>query len=347
MQMKESDVMDMIYHILIYCEHKDTAKDLHNIEQSDIDQNALIRLNEDLSGIFSEEPSLLNITGNTIVVGDLHGNLTDLLRILEKFGYPPETSYLFLGDYVDRGENSLEVITTLFCLKFLYRDKIHMIRGNHECQSISQSYGFKREILRKYDESVYYSFIETFQYLPFAAVLNNSFFCVHGGIGPKTSLKKIEKLPKPMISSDKKLSNDLVWSDPLQTIDHFILSDRGAGHFFGPKQVEEFLVKHNLSKIIRSHQCVDSGFDESIPNCITLFSNTDYCETGNAAAVGSVNGTEITYTFFRPLSKAEKASRRIIYPSFILNWISSDDKAASQIEVNPLDIIFTDLVDLI
>jgi predicted phosphodiesterase len=178
--------------------------------------------------MFKDDCSLLELAGNFTVVGDIHGNIDDLLRVFERRGYPPETNYLFLGDYVDRGQNSVEVLIMLYSLKVLFPSNIYLIRGNHECESVTAVYGFKREVCRRFSVQVYQKFVKSFSHLPYAAVVNNKYFCVHGGISPDlASVDEIADIEKPQISAASSLANDMVWSDPLD-VNGFVKSDRGT-----------------------------------------------------------------------------------------------------------------------
>lgn len=249
--------------------------------------------------IFKDESSLLELHGNFTIVGDIHGNIDDLLRIFERRGYPPETNYLFLGDYVDRGTHSPEVIILLLCLKILYPTSLYMIRGNHECESVTSVYGFKRDCIRRFGSNIYsnYSissvgnkvyrkFMKCFMFLSYAAVVNDSYFCVHGGISPYLkSLDDISQLDKPMVSAVSELASDIVWSDPLESSSGFVHSDRGTGYFFNDEKLNAFLSNNNLKMLIRSHESCMDGVDFPLENCITVFSNTDYCGMNNKAAV--------------------------------------------------------------
>lgn len=312
--------------------------------------------------IFEKEKSLLKLYGDYIVVGDIHGNVDDLLRVFEKCGYPPETNYLFLGDYVDRGSHSIEVIILLLCLKVLYPNSLYMIRGNHECESITSVYGFKKDCVLRFgsdDNSSYFNqqgnriyrkFMKCFQYLPYAAVINDLYFCVHGGIGPHLkSLNDIAELDKPMISADSELATDLVWSDPFDLSYGYQPSSRGAGCLFNDKKLNKFLSKNGLKKMIRSHESCMEGVDFPLENCITIFSNTDYCGTYNKAAVIIINHNDtsdlesspsddaddhcsltvsddsfiniedkdLKIELFNPLTSKEIKMRRVIVPDWI------------------------------
>ena len=114
------------------------------------DENVLIDLCTEAKEIFENEGNILQINGNVIVVGDIHGSFHDLLRILNYFQENGK-KVLFLGDYVDRGNFSLECITILFALKIIQPDLFFLIRGNHEFDTMCNQYGFKKEILNYYD----------------------------------------------------------------------------------------------------------------------------------------------------------------------------------------------------
>lgn len=257
-------------------------------------ESIIIDIIKEAEFLFSQENSLLQLHGNFTVVGDIHGNIDDLLRIFEKRGYPPKTNYLFLGDYVDRGLHSPEVIILLLSLKVLFPTSLYMIRGNHECESVTTVYGFKKDCINRFpsgrsilrENIVYKTFMDCFMYLSYAAVINDRYFCVHGGIGPYLqSLDNIDELEKPMLSSYSDIASDLVWSDPLESCRGFTPSDRGTGFFFNNEKLDEFLSSNGLKTMIRSHESCMTGIDYPLDNCVTVFSNTDYCGMGNQAAV--------------------------------------------------------------
>jgi diadenosine tetraphosphatase ApaH/serine/threonine PP2A family protein phosphatase len=268
---------------------------------------------------FKQDPSLLELAGDFTVVGDVHGNIDDLLRIFERGGYPPQVNYIFLGDYVDRGQNSVEVLIMLYSLKILFPSNIYLIRGNHECESVTAVYGFKREVSGRFSVQVYHKFVKSFAHLPYSAVLNNKYFCVHGGLSPELSLvEEIADIEKPQISAASSLANDMVWSDPLD-VNGFVKSDRGTGWFFGEVALETFLAENGLDMLIRSHESCADGWELPLKKCLTIFSTSDYCGTGNTGAVAVISEGKTDYAleFFKPLNAADKAKRRVIVPDWI------------------------------
>ena len=248
----------------------------------------LIKISRAVQAIFSTEPILLRINSPIKVCGDIHGQMNDLLRIFFVCGRPPQSRYLFLGDYVDRGRNSLEVITLLFCLKLKYPDHIFLLRGNHESDTINRIYGFYDECSRKYDLRVWKAFCECFNYMPVTALISDRIICMHGGISPE--LKKtedIEKLARPTAVGDGGLLCDLLWSDPDPSTFEFGANSRGVSYVFGKTPLIKFLNENDLDLLIRAHQVVQDGYEFfAEQRLITVFSAPNYCdEFDNSAAI--------------------------------------------------------------
>lgn len=240
----------------------------------------LIQLNDAVSQIFYKEPTLLNINCEINVIGDLHGHIFDLFRILKTIGFPPEKNYLFLGDFVDRGEFSIETITFIFTLKVLFPNNIYIIRGNHEFADMFSRCGFSNEIENLYNASILNtSFNNAFSVIPLAALVNDSILCVHGGIGPElTTLGQISEIKRPIFGFDNGLISSLVWSDPSPKVPTYSPSSRGLGYLFGLEPLNSFLSSQVLDLIVRGHECVKDGIEYALDSkIVTVFSASNYC----------------------------------------------------------------------
>ncbi|KAH3684418.1 hypothetical protein WICPIJ_004604 [Wickerhamomyces pijperi] len=242
--------------------------------------------------IFLSQPSLLKLSAPVKVVGDIHGQFNDLLRILKLSGLPPNSNYLFLGDYVDRGKQSLETILLLLCFKIKYPENFFMIRGNHESANISKIYGFYDECKRRLNLKCWKYFIDVFNTLPLAATINEKIFCIHGGLSPNLrSMDQISNIQRPTDIPDEGLLADLLWSDPDKNTLDWGSSDRGVSYLFGAKVVESFSKKFKFDLVIRGHMVVEDGYEFfARKKLVTIFSAPNYCgEFNNWGAVMSVD----------------------------------------------------------
>jgi serine/threonine-protein phosphatase PP1 catalytic subunit len=144
------------------------------------------------------------------------GQYSDLITLFNLCGFPPACNYLFLGDYVDRAHRSIEVTLLLLCYKIKYPDKIFLLRGNHECASLNRVYGFFDECKRRYTVKLWRSFVDCFNCLPIAAIIEDKIFCSHGGISPSLEhMSQINEIRRPLDIPVEGLMCDLLWSDPL------------------------------------------------------------------------------------------------------------------------------------
>jgi len=244
------------------------------------------------------EATVVSVPKPAIVVGDIHGQFYDLQHLLTLVGggvFTNNCNYVFLGDYVDRGRYSIEVIELLYCLKLKYPKRITLIRGNHESESVSRQYGFYQECMDRYKtSSVWKWFCSSFNYLSLAAVVDGSVFCVHGGLSPQIStIDEIQLIDRVQDIPEGEAFTDLLWSDPDDTpFDEsksgWGVSTRGAGKTFNEKVVKQFNYTNNLELICRSHQLVQDGYKYQFSDAslVTVWSAPNYCgRCGNKAAV--------------------------------------------------------------
>uniref|UniRef100_A0A7S1PQW8 Serine/threonine-protein phosphatase n=1 Tax=Alexandrium catenella TaxID=2925 RepID=A0A7S1PQW8_ALECA len=242
--------------------------------------------------IFAEQPMMLELDAPMKVAGDIHGQYYDLLRLFEYGGLPEEMNYLFMGDYVDRGKNSIETIGLLLAFKAKYPENFFILRGNHECASINRLYGFFDECKRRYNIKLWKTFGDVFNFMPVCALIDDRILCMHGGLSPElTSLDQIRQLPRPVDVPDSGILCDLLWADPSTEVTSWGDNDRGVSFTFGAEIVRSFLKKHDLDLIARAHQVVEDGYEFFAGRqLVTVFSAPNYCrEFDNAGAVMSID----------------------------------------------------------
>lgn len=161
------------------------------------------------------QPMLLELEAPIKICGDVHGQYTDLLRLFEYGGFPPVSNYLFLGDYVDRGKQSIETICLLLAYKIQYPENFFILRGNHESAGINRIYGFYDECKRRYSIKLWKVFSDVFNCLPAAALIDEKILCMHGGLSPDlTDLQQVADITRPCDVPDAGLLCDMLWSDP-------------------------------------------------------------------------------------------------------------------------------------
>ena len=253
---------------------------------------------EDVRKIFEKEPILLELRSPCIVVGDLHGQILDLIRIITIYGMPsPRRRYVFLGDFVDRGEFSVEVIIIVLALKVIWPDNVSIIRGNHEFQFLCSQCGFMSQMIDFFNDNILFNkCVMAFNYMPIAARIDKKILCVHGGIGPTLkSVSQIGSLRRPIQEFDGELVDCLVWSDPCDDPIEggFIPSTRGTGYFFNETAVDNFFANDpEIQMIVRGHECVNDGIEFRFNNKLcTVFSASNYCGlVGNSSGILEING---------------------------------------------------------
>ena len=222
------------------------------------------------------------------IVGDIHGQFYDLKELLRVGGDVPDTNYLFMGDFVDRGFYSVETFLLLLAIKARYPDRVQLIRGNHESRQITQVYGFYDECLRKYGSvNVWRYCTDVFDYLTLSALVEGKVLTVHGGLSPSiNNLDQIRTIDRKQEVPHDGAMCDLLWSDP-EDIDGWGLSPRGAGYLFGGDVVQQFNTTNQIDLISRSHQLVMEGYKSMFNDTlVTVWSAPNYCyRCGNVASI--------------------------------------------------------------
>ncbi|XP_033172738.1 serine/threonine-protein phosphatase alpha-2 isoform-like [Drosophila mauritiana] len=264
--------------------------------------------------VFMSQSMLLELSAPVKICGDIHGQFTDLLRLFDYGGYPPASNYLFLGDYVDRGKQSIETMCLLLAYKIKYPENFFLLRGNHESAGINRIYGFYDECKRRYTIKLWRTFVDCYSCMPVSAIVDEKIFCCHGGLSPDLlNMNQIGQLARPCDVPDKGLLCDLLWSDPDPKIMGWSDNDRGVSVTFGADIVGKFVHRHKFDLICRAHQVVEDGYEFFAKRqLITIFSAPNYCgEFDNAGAMMSVD--ETLMCSFYVLKPSKKAGLRKIH----------------------------------
>lgn len=294
-----------------------------------------------------KQPSLVEITttSDVVVVGDLHGQYNDLQRMFKQLGRPGSDSkvWVFLGDYIDRGPMGLEIVATLLALKLRHPGSIHLLRGNHECSEITVLFGFCGECQRRSTLEVWEAVMQVFDALPLAALLNGAVFLCHGGISPHlTRPQDVNSIQRPLDvnPNGEGLLSDLLWADPSAHVQGWNPNPRGVSYIFGLDVARQWLRSQGLKAIVRAHMVQQAGFEVLGNNeVMTVFSASDYRETGNTGAVlriaPSLDFEFVTFPPLRPGAAEEAAAAAASFAALVSSSRPSAEAAPVTLPLPP------------
>ena len=252
---------------------------------------------------------ILEPIGEALVIGDLHGDLGSLVvilqssRFLEKMERKTDTVLIFLGDYGDRGEKSVELYSLILKLKLAFPEQVVLLRGNHEAPRDLLGYPHDLPFLFQsrfgYDwRRVYQKTKTLWNYLYNAVYVENRYLMVHGGVS--LGIRNLRDIAQAQENHNVDLLEDLLWSDPDEDIQGVSYSPRGAGKLFGKNVTEEVLRCVNAQVLIRAHESSDFGFRINHGGkVLTLFSR-------KGSPYFNKYGAYLLLPFFKKIENAEQ-----------------------------------------
>ena len=212
---------------------------------------------------------------NKQIVGDIHGQFTTMLHIFQVNGFPSRNHvYIFNGDYVDRGQSSLQSLTMLLLFKLHCPECIHFTRGNHETQHYLPGQ-VRTNVLAQYDEEIYDLLVEVINEIPVAVIIDHELLIMHAGIhSPDITIDDIKAIPKGIDSTMNELLDQLLWAEPKSEGGTTVREGRGVA--FGPDVSKAFLDRNNLKRMIRGHTAVEDGYaNDHDGRVVTIWSSPD------------------------------------------------------------------------
>jgi serine/threonine-protein phosphatase PP1 catalytic subunit len=258
--------------------------------------------------IFEQENLLLEFNykdkdKEIYVIGDIHGNLDILLKLIEIINNNNPELVIFLGDIVDRGPKQLECLLIILALKILNPKQIFLLKGNHETLEMNQYYGFFQDFISKFRNSDKFDeILKIYNVLPICAIINSTILCLHGGIPQDIDiLKKIRGIKTKEINSILTSISlglyQMMWNDPKEGLRGFTESFRGSGiKFFGEDVFNNFMKANYLKSLIRSHECFLEGYRWFFNNhLLSIFSSANYrgIYSPNPASYAIIKNDEI------------------------------------------------------
>ena len=252
-------------------------KKLHEGENINLDRESLIQICDLAKTCLLGEETVLRLQPRLHIVGDLRGNYNKIWNFINT---PEATDHLlFLGDYVNTGKHSLELMTLVLCMKILSPKQVFLLRGGQETPEMTAKGGFKNECVTRYDKEVYQHFLDVFDCMPLAAIVTNdekskSILFMNGGLSPNfTSIRQLEEIQRPLKNVESGLVHEILFSDPSSKVKNFSENKGTNTYLYGAKAVHNFLKKNHLDQIINSHQKNDFyypfGDDHSV---LTMYS---------------------------------------------------------------------------
>jgi len=251
--------------------------------------NQLILVFREALKLFREENLILELRkekpqDKVIVIGDLHGDLKSLIKLIEIIRKENPKHVIFLGDIVDRGLYQLECLILVLALKIKESNKYYLLRGNHETLKVNQNYGFFQAFLNRFKDPKKFNHVTAiYNALPYSALVNESILCLHGGIPEEfNALNRLRGIKTSEINltyeNTAKSLLQIMWNDPKPNLKGFTESFRGRDiKFFGEDVFTSFMRENKLDYLIRGHERFPEGYKWFFnKHLLSIFSSANY-----------------------------------------------------------------------
>ena len=256
---------------------------------SKLNYNQLILVFREAVKLFRKENMILELKkedpqDKVIVIGDLHGDLKSLIKLIEIIKLENPKNVIFLGDIVDRGLYQLECLILILALKIKDSNKYYLLRGNHETLEVNRNYGFFQDFLNRFkDPKKFNQITAIYNALPYSALVNESILCLHGGIPEEFSVinrlrgTKTSEINLTYENTAKSLLQ-IMWNDPKHNLKGFKESFRGREiKFFGEDVFSDFMRENKLDYLIRAHERFPEGYKWFFnKRLLSIFSSANY-----------------------------------------------------------------------
>ena len=299
-----------------------------------IEKDNLIQICDLAKKCLLEDKTVIRLMPRVHIIGDLRGNYNHIWEMINT--NEPTDQYLFLGDYVNHGTNSIEVMTLVLCMKLIAPNQVFLLRGSNETPEMTKINGFKDECLNQFDEEIYNKFIEVFECLPLVAVITDidktkSILFMNGGLSPNfTSIDQLDKIQRPIKNIEKGLVREILFSDPSSEIQKFSPNKNIDGSYlYGKGAVHNFLKNNHIDHIVRSHQFQKNGCEYPFGDDHSVFTIFSAPEYNNGK--GSVSNNSGVHLYLREsmlytISKVNDSSsseKNNNVSSDLKNWLFS------------------------
>ncbi|MFW9870898.1 MAG: metallophosphoesterase [Candidatus Thorarchaeota archaeon] len=247
--------------------------------KSEVSRDEIRQLTGMIRDLYQGKKNVVNIPSrNVFFIGDLHGEYSSISSVRQLFHKYENHSFIFLGDYADRGPEQIETFNLVMALALAEPERVLMLRGNHESDEIAQRYGFYTEVTRKFSFDVYEDYLSVFQVLPLAAKNDDGIFACHGGI--PEGVRSTDDLQSPD-RFDPNFPNEvilqLVWNDPKEADFRFAANSRGSRvKSFGRIAFDEFSADFGIRFFFRAHEVFPEGIKTFFDNQLFSIFSASY-----------------------------------------------------------------------